>query len=278
MICIIAGEGNLPVRLCEQLKLDSIKFIILTFENVKHSLEGFEDLIYKFKLGEIKSILSLWTEMGVDEIVMCGKIKFPGFSNIKFDSYGLKFLSRFVGLKKGGDDSILSSVINIIEEHGIKVSAIQDIIPNLIAKKKDEFISTIFNKKENYIEDSKIGFRILDKISEFDIGQGLVIQEKRVIAIEAAEGTDEMIKRSQNYIIQNQKKPILVKTAKKNQERRSDMPVIGPETISSLANSGFFGISIREREIIMVDKDKIFKIAKEKGISIFVFDSNFSQD
>lgn len=272
MICVIAGEGELPVKICQQLKIENKFFLILTFHGIKHSLFDFNSLVYKFKLGEIGTILTFLKEKNITEIIMCGKIKFPGFTNIKFDTYGLKLLPRFLSIKNSGDDNILKEVVRIINEQNIKISAIQDILPSLLASKKDEIIATFFNKKDSYLDDIAIGFEILDKLSDLDIGQGIVIQNKRVLAIEAAEGTDEMIKRSKNYILKNNKKPILIKTAKINQDKRCDMPVIGKNTILNLIESGFSGIAVRSGQIIIIDKEEIFKLAKKNGINIFVLD------
>lgn len=106
-------------------------------------------------------------------------------------------------------------------------------------------------------------------MSVLDVGQGVVIQEKIVLAIEAIEGTDNMIKRTES-LVRDGTKPVLIKMLKIGQTRKVDLPTIGVDTITNVAESGFAGISLSGNGIIIINKDDVINKANELGVFIII--------
>ena len=145
-------------------------------------------------------------------------------------------------LKSQGDDNLLKAVIKFVEKFGFKVVGVKNVCPQLLAPKG--FLTRIkANTKE--IKDIHYAKEVLDHLSPIDIGQSIIVQNLQVIAVEAREGTDQMILRSKDLLFQNPKqKAILVKMPKIKQDLRVDMPTIGINTIENLYKSGIYGLAI----------------------------------
>ena len=118
------------------------------------------------------------------------------------------------------------------------------------------------------MDDIKKGKAILDYISKFDIGQSLVIQSGNIIGIEAAQGTDKLIKDSYNYLNKNEKS-ILVKLAKVKQNLKADLPTIGVKTLKNCKKSGISGIAYSANKTLFINKQEILKYCKQNNIFLY---------
>lgn len=103
-------------------------------------------------------------------------------------------------------------------------------------------------------------------MSQFDIGQSLIVAQKQIIAVEAAEGTDAMIKRCGDLNISFKKDAILVKMKKLNQSGKADLPTIGADTIKNCKLNGITGIAIQAGATLIIDKDEVIKLADQSEI------------
>ena len=111
------------------------------------------------------------------------------------------------------------------------------------------------------------GCKIAKIIGSNDIGQSIVIENGHVLAVEAAEGTDSMIKRSK-VLKKEEKGGVLVKVIKPQQDRRIDRPVIGIDTIKAVWEAGLDGLAIENKEILILNINEVIKYANEKGLFI----------
>ena len=114
----------------------------------------------------------------------------------------------------------------------------------------------------------------MDSLGDLDIGQSVIVQQRRVLAIEGAEGTNEMIARTAELIDKSQPDTVFVKMAKSGQDIALDMPVFGVETLSYLEKSGIRSVCLEGEKIMLADpSDVINAAADEAGISICTFAS-----
>jgi len=166
-----------------------------------------------------------------------------------------------------GDNVLLTNVLKYIEGHGYNILAVDELLPNMHLK--EGFNNKIkFNEKVE--SDIELGIKVIADLSKFDIGQSIVVQGGRVIAIEAAEGTDQMIKRCKGYIEKDSKYPaFLVKLIKKNQDRRADLPTIGSKTISNIVESGLSGIVLDVNNSLVIEKENICDYAEKNNVFIY---------
>ena len=114
--------------------------------------------------------------------------------------------------------------------------------------------------------DIEFGWEIVKKLGELDIGQAIAVKEKEVIAVEAIEGTAEMIKRAGQFC--KSKGWTLIKTSKPGQDIRFDMPCVGPDTIKSLSENGGKCLVVEAGKTIIIDKNETIELADKLGITI----------
>ena len=153
---------------------------------------------------------------------------------------------------------MLSLVEKIFASIGCEIVSVQKVIPDILCNHQDEINISASDKYKNDIE---YGRQILKQLSKFDIGQSIVVCNGRVLGIEGAEGTEELIKRCGKYYkslnSKIKKKPILIKMTKDHQNRKLDMPSIGIKTIQVAKENGFGGIAIENNGVIIIDKKEI---------------------
>ena len=260
---VICAGGELPFKIANKAsESHNVKLILLDgFFTDKRLLEFDNTVIKIAKAGQIINQLKSWK---VDKLVIIGDMSMPNLKTLIPDARGLKIISKLLIMKNRGDDSVLRVIAEEIEQEGIEV-----IDPKIFFEDSD--ILTKKQPNQEQIADIKLGSEILKKMSDLDIGQGIVVCDGRVVAVEALEGTAEMIKRVGLYSGNRfQGQPILVKNAKSNQDSRLDTPVIGLETINDLQNSGFAGLAIDSRNLIIADIDD-FKIKLDQA-ELFFYD------
>ena len=110
----------------------------------------------------------------------------------------------------------------------------------------------------------------MKSLSQSDVGQSVAVQNGLILAVEAIEGTDEMIKRAGKLKLSGLG-PILVKAPKLNQDMRFDQPVIGEKTIENVYKSGFSGIACKHRNVLIINLEKVIKLANKRQITLFGF-------
>lgn len=262
---IIAGKGNLPKLIIEKCQKAQTPFTVILIKDQADPAE------YQFlkpailEIGQVSELLKVFKENKVTEIVFAGGVKKPSFSNLKTDKKGAALLSKIVAGKIFGDDNILTTITKFFAKEGFKIVGVQDLVTDLVVKKG---ILTKLKPGKSDLENIKIGVEALKLMADLDVGQALAVQQKQIIAIEALEGTDELIKRSTKIAFKEGDKPILIKIKKQNQNKKIDLPTIGVKTIANLAKSGFKGIAFEAGSTLILEKEKIVELAN--GLGIFV--------
>lgn len=170
----------------------------------------------------------------------------------------------------GGDNSVLTGIIGFFESKGFKVVGAHEIAPDLIAGKG------VFSKRrpgKTDRADIAIGLEVIAALGPLDVGQATVVAHKYVLAVEAAEGTDKMIERCKDLNKwgksgRRKRSGVLVKCAKPGQERRIDLPTVGPETIRHASQAGLAGIAIAANDVLIVDRERFIKAANDAGLFV----------
>ena len=255
---IIAGSGDLPVILS-----NSVENAFVVGIDGFCNLENYSVECQLHGLAKMGAIVKTFKDKNITDIVIAGGIKRPALSTLMPDAMGAKLIA-ILALKGGGDDKALRIVVSFLEEQGFVVKSVEDILGSQTIERK------VLTQKEpsgRHMGDIARGMEILDATSELDIGQGVIIQEGLVLAIEAIEGTDEMIKRTIN-IVRDGSSPVLVKMIKKNQSRTVDLPTIGVNTITNLHAMGSGGIAISSYGIIILNEKSVVEMANKLGLFI----------
>jgi DUF1009 family protein len=183
------------------------------------------------------------------------------------DLGALKLLPFIMKLKTGGDDAILSKIARLFEDKGHHVCSILDLVPAMTA---DGGSMTSIEPGKNEMQDIRIGLDLIKAIGHFDVGQAVVVVEGHTIAVEAAEGTDRMLERCRTLKQWGRKgrHGVLVKVPKPSQDRRIDLPTIGPRTIELASAANLAGIAVAAGETLVADKINTLRNANAAGLFV----------
>ena len=191
---------------------------------------------------------------GCRDVVLIGSVVRPAIWKIRPDFKTLRLLPRIVGLLRGGDNRLLKGVAAIFEEHGFRLVGAHEIAPDILMP---EGLLGRERPTAGDQADIATALALLEATSPFDVGQAVVVADTRVLAIEAAEGTDRMLARiaelRQGGRIADARRGVLVKAAKRGQDRRVDLPSIGPRTVKGAARAGLAGIAVVSGSTIIAE-------------------------
>ncbi len=269
-LVLIAGAGEYPLRLARILADRGEKPFIAALEGAADPAAFGDADVRSYRLGQLGSLLSELRRRCVGDIVMLGSLPRPSFGALRPEASTLQYLPYFARAFRGGDDHLLRGVVRFFEEQGFRVHGPAEIAPELTAPRGPLGRKPATAKQQALLEH---GFSLLAALSPFDIGQAAILADHRVVAVEAAEGTDAMIKRVADLVARGRLKigkgdGVLVKAPKKGQDLRVDMPAIGPDTLRNIAEAGLSGIGLRAGEVLVGDRAALGRQADQLGLFI----------
>ncbi len=267
VIGIIAGGGPFPIVVAEAVIASGRSVFICALKGFgEPALENFpHDWV---TLGSVGRILKNLKSANCQKVVMIGHVKRPEKSQFVPDFGALKNAGALLEIYRGGDNQLLSGVATFIETQGFTVIGAHELIPeNLIGKNTIDKGSYSVETEEDITK----GIEVLNALGKLDVGQAVVIHGGHVLAVEAAEGTDEMLRRVavlRKNGRANHKGGILLKSPKPNQDLRVDMPVIGPVTVELVAQAALSGIVVQADSVLCYDRSTLIQRARDLGIFI----------
>ncbi len=256
---IICGGGDLPNKVIEMCKTNNRPYFALAIKDNANEAFFSKNVNHEWiRIGQAGTGFKRFKEEGVKEIVLIGTIKRPSFADLIPDLRTASFFAK-LGTKALGDDGILRALVKEIEEEGMKVVGIQEVVPNILAPSG---ILTKQTPSKEDEEDIRRGVEVAFNLGKLDVGQSVVVQQGLVLGVEGIEGTDKLIIRCNDYKRKG-KAPILVKLRKPEQDMRIDLPTIGVKTVENAHNSGFKGIAIHEGNTLIVNQEEVVKLANK---------------
>jgi len=253
-LLVIAGAGDLPDEVIRGAKSLGYSVEVISFTPRKFDAER----VHNLKIEEIPRAFKIIEESDANEAVLVGKVEHRlAFSSLMMHPSLLKFVSRFRGKNPMG---ILKAVGEMIEERGVKLASPLKFLSHLTFK-KGVLAGELSSQEEKGISKA---FDIAKKIASLDIGLSIAWKEGAVIAVEAVEGTDEMIKRAGNLA----KDFFLLKVARPTQDLRLDLPVVGFETIRKVYENGGIGVVFEAEKTIFLQPQQAIEYARKKGIKV----------
>lgn len=260
---IIAGTGALPRRIADSYDPTGAAAFFIAFEGITDP-DSVRDRTHAWvKLGQMQATMDRMLEAGVEDVVMAGPIKRPALSSLDLDARATKMLFR-AGARAFGDDGLLSLLVSEIEKDGLTVLGIDQVLGELLAPS-----GSIAGPEADPVAlaDVERGITVLTAMGAVDVGQSAAVQEGLVLAVEAVEGTDDMIARA-GQLIRQGPAPVLVKISKPGQERRADLPTIGPDTVSNALAAGFRGLALEAGGTLLIDGDEVRRVATAAGFFV----------
>ncbi len=263
MIGLIFGSTSFPFEILKKIKKKKIKYLIIDLTKSKKFKK--DKRSYSVSVGQFGKIINILKHNNCRKVLFAGKVSKPDFSKIKLDLKGIYYIPRIIKASKLGDAAILRVVINILKQQ--KINTISSIFfnPELSFKKGN------YSKVKANYEDRKDILKAiltLDKLGKYNFSQGVVVRNRKVVAIEGKGGTEEMLKKckSDNFINNG----VLVKFPKRKQDLRVDLPTIGLKTLNQCKKAGLKGIVLKSRQNIFLDKRKCVNFANKNKMFITV--------
>lgn len=234
---IIAASGSLPLKLANRARAQGEDpYIIILTGQCDDSFEGFET--GEYPPGQLAAIRQALQAAKCDRLVLVGKFTRPSLAGLKLDKEGAALFGR-LALK--GDDQGLRLLAEYFAGHNMvllenSLFLNQQIVP----------AGYHFGRPLTDIEKQALGLaqHVLHQLGQLDVGQAVIVQQQRVLAIEGAEGSTAMILRTAELIDHSADGALFLKMAKSGQDIRLDMPVIGLETIEALHKIGIQVIAL----------------------------------
>lgn len=269
---VICGSGEAPLKVLQALDhfrcpklaigIKGVTPVALTHSSEETAWVG---------LGEIGKLISILKVHKVTHACFIGAVKRPSLFNLKLDKLGRTLMMRYIK-QVSGDDSLLRIIASTLEEHGIAVVGAHQLAPNLLLTAADFTTSITPNAQEKI--SIRTGYKAAKTLGELDIGQSVIVQENVVIAVEAAEGTDKLIKRSKKLLKARKGSPILVKVKKERQDQRLDLPTIGKKTLVNCYKAGIKGVVIEKDSTLVLNQGELVDYANKKGMWLLTIDSD----
>lgn len=264
-ITIIAGQGRMPKEIYGACIKRNMKVHVIGLEGQFDEV-SFKDVDCKvFPIHEVSRIIKSIKTEGFPDIILAGRVKRSAIPKLIFDIKGAKLFTKIIG-KGLSDKGLTNAIISFLEGEGLKVLSSKNLA--------SDFTVVLGNMtqviiKKSYADDMEKGFKMLKEISKLDVGQALIIQNGLVLGVEAAEGTDELIKRCGVIKQKFESEPILVKICKVGQDKRMDLPCIGDRTIENMHQYGIKGIALQSNLCLILNKEKTLELANKYGIFIY---------
>ena len=264
-IGIIAGGGELPRKLIYACKKNNQDFHVIAFKGQtdKETTQGIPDKCDWLRLGAIGKAIDILKSQNCKELVMGGTIRRPGIGALLPDARTAKFFLK-TGAMALGDDGLLSAIVKTLEEDdGFRIIGVHNVLPELLPPMG--VLGDVSPSDKNMDDISTAIHAALD-LGRKDLGQGAVVSNGKIIALEEKDGTDAMLLRIEKMEIADG--GVLVKVVKPGQERRVDLPTIGVDTVMAVASAKLGGIGIEAGGAIIVEREKVINAANDAGIFI----------
>jgi UDP-2,3-diacylglucosamine hydrolase len=264
-IGLIAGNGRFPFLVLQGARsLGRGVTVVAVKEEALPELEeaarAADAEIHWVSLGHLGTCIKILKAAGVTEAVMAGQVKHVKiFSGIVPD---LTLLSVLTKLRSRNTDALISAVAEVLRGEGIELLDSTAFLAPLLAR---EGVLTARAPDEAERADFEFGYRMADEIAGLDIGQAVAVKDKAVVAVEAMEGTDEMIARAGQLAGPGTR---MVKVAKPKQDMRFDVPVVGLATVDAMRTAGATALSIDAGRTLVLDGDRVYAAADAAGITI----------
>ncbi len=259
---IIAGGGPLPGQVAAAAQAAGRPVFVAALEGFAEPavINGFDHMF--FRLGDAGAIKRGLMDKACKEIVLIGPVKRPSFLALRPDAEGARLMAKIGVAAFAGDDGLLAAVIRVLGEEGFKVTGAHEILRSVLGPAG---LLTRQAPDASAMADVERGIAVLKIAGAADIGQACVVQQGIVLAMEAVEGTDAMLARVRD-VTRTGPAGVLVKLAKPGQDRRVDLPTIGPATISNAAAAGLRGVAFEAGGTILADRLTMIEAADAAGI------------
>lgn len=266
-IAILAGSGRFPELLADNLRHAGRACRIL-------AIRGFADASLRQRadaaidLLDVQRVLACLREWRPSAVTLAGGVHRPKASAVFSALSILRNRREIAELMGRGDDQLLRGVVELLEEQGHSVVGVHDLAPELLATSGAQ---GAHQPTADDLRAVHVGMRLLGDLSPYDMGQGAVVADERIVAVEGPEGTDRMLARVQGLrrswsLNRPPRAGVLVKMPKQGQDLRVDLPAVGPRTFVRAAKAGLRGVAVASGVTLVLDREETVRTADRLGL------------
>jgi DUF1009 family protein len=266
---LVAGGGALPIALAQRCRAAGRPLFVVRLRGFADpALAAFEG--EEAGIAEIGRVLDLLRRSGCDAVCLAGVVKRPDFSALKPDLKGLQVIPGAVAAARHGDDALLRYLVGVFEREGFAVEGAQTVDAGLTLPEGP--LGAVAPGPE-HAADVAAALATARAVGALDIGQAAVVADGLVLAVEAQEGTEAMLRRCAELPpalrgTAQARRGVAAKAPKPIQERRVDLPVIGPDTVERAAAAGLAGIAGEARGVLVLDRAGVIEAADRLGLFV----------
>jgi UDP-2,3-diacylglucosamine hydrolase len=259
---MIAGNGRFPLLALETArKLGDEVVAIGIKEEASPEIEKLAARCYWISLGQLSKLIEILKAEGITDVMMAGQVKHASiFSAIQPD---LRLFKLLAALREKNTDSLIGAVAKVLADEGIRLTDSTLLLKPLLAG-----VGALTKRKPSSDEERDItyGRRIANALAGHDVGQSVAIADKACVAVEAMEGTDAMLRRAASLV--NGKPLRLVKVSRRRGHLLFDVPVVGPETIAVMRETGATALAVDAGRTLLLDREEMLAQAGDAGIAV----------
>ena len=268
-LAIIAGGGAIPLAVADAVMRSGRRVVMFPVRGwADAAVERYpHHWIAPVQAGRLQRLARA---EGCRDIVFIGTAVRPPLRSLRFDWLTLRLLPRILRAYRGGDDHLLSSIARGFEDYGFRIIGAHEVAPEILMPE-----GPIGSLRPSQRDEADIAraLALLNATGPFDMGQAAIVADNHVLAIEATEGTDAMVRRvadlrSQGRIAAPRGRGVLVKAPKPQQDRRFDLPAIGPRTVEEAARAGLAGIAVAAGGSIVAEPAAAAAAADAAGVFV----------
>jgi DUF1009 family protein len=270
---LIAGGGALPVELAAHCEAAGRAFAVMR-------LRGFADPALarypgaEVGIGEFGKAFKALRAEGCEVVCFAGDVKRPDFAALMPDARGLLIVPSLIKAARQGDDALLRRVLDEFEKEGFEIEGAHEVVGEMTLPRGR---LGKFYPRDEHMADIDKALLVAREIGRLDVGQGAVVCNGLVLAVEAQEGTDAMLRRVAELpqaIRGSAERPrgVLAKAPKPIQETKVDLPTIGVATIQRAARAGLAGVVGEAGGLLVVDREAVTACADDLGLFVLGVD------
>lgn len=263
MVGLVAGTGDFPRLVAQAAQRQGYRLLVAAIERTDGELKNFAAEYGEYGIGEGGRILDKLKKSGVRGVWMAGGLPKKKLL-VSEGSNGNDDLTRSVLAKmpQKGDDRLLRAVTAVLAASGIRVLNPAALLKESLTPKGSITSRELTDEERAGVD---LGRRAAKAIGRLDIGQTVVVKSGAVIAVEAVEGTDAVIRRVGDLGIRG---AVLVKVSKPQQDLRFDMPVVGLETVKNACEAGIAVLAIEAGKSLFLEREEAVQRANSAGLAL----------
>jgi DUF1009 family protein len=265
---IIAGGGPFPARVAAAARAAGRPVFVVALRGFAEmaAIAGFPHA--EIRLGAAGEILAALRHAGCQDLVLIGPVRRPSLVSIRPDGEGARIMARIGRAAFSGDDGLLAAVVRVLGEEGFRVIGAHEVLTEAVGAAG---VLGRHAPDDDAHADIARGRAVVRALGQVDVGQGCIVQQGIVLAVEAIEGTDAMLGRAAG-LARPGPGGVLIKLVKPGQDRRADLPTIGPNTVKAAASAGLRGIAFEAGGTLLIDRDGCIAEADAAGLFLLGID------